>query len=347
MPVHLLLDSNPSASSSAVPALEIGVINNMPDTALRATERQFVSLLEAAAEGVEINLSLYALPEVPRSEASRRHIHRFYSGIDSLLSARLDGLIVTGAEPRAASLREEPYWPSMTRVLDWAQHNTRSTIWSCLAAHAAVLHLDGIQRRKFEEKRFGVFQFETVEQHALTIGIDSPIRVPHSRWNDIAEKDLASCGYSILTRNSAGGVDTFARQRDSLFIFFQGHPEYEADTLLREYRRDVSRFLKGERDRYPGMPQNYLDPSARELLAGFESRAQSDRRESITDFPTARVSKRVAHTWRRTAAQLYRNWLTYLMNRKCAPKDAAPRIGARGLRGFSLAEAAAFRSSLF
>ena len=345
MPVHLVADSARSDSTRAPRALHIGLVNNMPDSALKATERQFFSLLEAGAGDTVVNLSLYALPEVPRSDTSKRHIRRFYSSVEALWDARLDGLILTGAEPRTASLRHEPYWNSMVRVLDWAEQNTHSAICSCLAAHAAVLHLDGIERRKFREKRFGVFQFDVADAHFLTAGIDSRIELPHSRWNDIAGQDLASHGYSILTKNADGGVDAFLRQRKSLFVFLQGHPEYEADTLLREYRRDIGRYLKRESDRYPAMPRDYFDSDARQLLASFENRVRSDRSgESAADFPTARLSKRVSAPWRAMATQLYRNWLAFLQ-RNQGLQQTAPRIGARGERGFSLSETAAFRSS--
>src|SRR5437867_5212437 len=124
--------------------LEIGLVYNMPDTALRASERQFVALLGAAAQGVAVRLRLFSLTEFPRTDWARDHVNRFYSSIDDLWNCRVDGLIVTGTEPRASDLRHEPYWGSLTQVLDWAERNTASTIWSCLAAHAAVLHLDGI-----------------------------------------------------------------------------------------------------------------------------------------------------------------------------------------------------------
>ena len=60
---------------------------------------------------------------------------------------RLDGLIVTGTEPKSKNLDDEPYWAALPQVIDWAREHTHSTIWSCLAAHAAVLHTDGIERR--------------------------------------------------------------------------------------------------------------------------------------------------------------------------------------------------------
>src|ERR1019366_6550132 len=95
--------------------IDIGLINNMPDGALKSTERQFLTLLDAAADGVLVRLSLYALPGVPRNDSGRSHIGKFYSDIEDLWDRHLDGLIVTGTEPRASSLMDEPFWVSMTR----------------------------------------------------------------------------------------------------------------------------------------------------------------------------------------------------------------------------------------
>ena len=117
--------------------LDIGLINNMPDSALQATERQFLELLEAAALGMMVRLTPFALPEVPRADAGRCHLNSYFS-INDLWNRSLDGVIVTGMEPCAVNLVEEPYWPTFTRLMDWAEENTTSSIWSCLAAHAAA-----------------------------------------------------------------------------------------------------------------------------------------------------------------------------------------------------------------
>ena len=103
-------------------------------------------------------------------------------------------------------------------------------------------------------KRFGLFEFVQTGDDPMLDGIRSPMRVPHSRWNDLAESDLRAHGYEVLTRSGEAGVDIFAKQWNSLFVFLQGHPEYDADTLFREYRRDMTRYLRGERDDLPGLP---------------------------------------------------------------------------------------------
>src|SRR5207245_625481 len=97
----------------------------------------------------------------------RDYVTRFYSPIEDLWDSHLEGLIVTGTEPRSPNLKDEPYWASLISVLEWAEHHTHSAVWSCLATHAALLHLDGIARRPLDEKRFGIFECERVADHPL------------------------------------------------------------------------------------------------------------------------------------------------------------------------------------
>jgi homoserine O-succinyltransferase len=137
--------------------------------------------------------------------------------------------------------------------------------------------------------------------------------MPHSRWNDIQESELTDCGYSVLTRSKDGGVDAFAKRRQSLFVFFQGHPEYEANTLLLEYRRDIGRYLRRERDTYPAMPEGYFDRESADALAALRDRSLSDRcPEQLADFPVALAEKRISNTWHPASARVYGNWLAYL-----------------------------------
>src|SRR5205823_10441965 len=141
----------PPRRDSDPESLHIGLVNNMPDPALDATERQFRALLAAASDGRPVRLTLYTLPEVPRTAFGRQQIAK-YSTLDDLWNSQHDGLIVTGTEPQAADLRDEPFWGSLTRVLEWAEQHTHSTILSCLAAHAGILHIDGIARHPLGDK---------------------------------------------------------------------------------------------------------------------------------------------------------------------------------------------------
>ena len=178
-------------------------------------------------------------------------------------------------------------------------------------------HIDGIARHPLGDKRFGVFECVRVSDHPLTASTPRRLQMPHSRWNEIREDALIACGYRVLTRSESGGVDAFVKQRKSLFVFFQGHPEYEAVTLLLEYRRDIGRFLRGERDTYPTMPHGYFDDDTIRTLTALRDRALSDRREEVlAAFPTALAAGKVTNSWRASAESLYRNWLLYLRAQK-------------------------------
>src|SRR5215831_13484502 len=142
---HLFAEAG-DAHARPKEALTIGLVNNMPDGALVSTERQIFDLLRTAADGYPIRLKFYALPTVVRSEWCRAYISQSYFGLDDLCNGMLDGVIVTGAEPHAAQLPDEPYWADFMRVVEWAKTGASSTIWSCLAVHAAVLLIDGIAR---------------------------------------------------------------------------------------------------------------------------------------------------------------------------------------------------------
>jgi homoserine O-succinyltransferase/O-acetyltransferase len=298
--------------------VNIGLINNMPDGALVSTERQVFDLLNGAAKEIPIRLHLYALPTISRSEWGGQYIKRFYLNANELFDGELDGLIVTGAEPQAEKLDREPYWGSFGQVIDWAKENTVSAVWSCLALHGAVLHLDGIERRPLGEKCVGVFKQTKKKEHPLLEGAPLHFRIPHSRWNEVSEQSLAASGYNILTCSEEAGVDTFVKQiKKSLFVYFQGHPEYDAHSLLGEYRRDVGRFLRREIEQYPTMPHGYFDSQARELLTVFQDQAHLGRRkELLATFPVDLVGLTLKNSWRATANRIYRNWITYIAGRK-------------------------------
>jgi len=138
--------------------IDIGLVNNMPDAAMEATVRQFLALLGAADDALVIRLKLFSMPGVPSGDWRRQHLDAYYSDFQELWETRLDGLIVTGAERRAADLTAEPYWAHISKIVEWAEENTTATVWSCLAAHAAVLHLAGIRRSPLSEKCFGLFE---------------------------------------------------------------------------------------------------------------------------------------------------------------------------------------------
>ena len=290
--------------------VSIGLVNNMPDVALEATETQFSTLLAAAAGSGTLEVRLTSLPEVPRGPAAAARIAATYWPLTRMFENPPDALIVTGAEPLAADLSDEPYWTRLTELLEWASTYTASSIWSCLAAHAAVQYHSGIRRRRLSAKCHGVFE-HALSQHPLMEGMEVPLRTPHSRWNDLPEPALHAAGYETLSRGAQTGANIFVKRRNgSLLVFLQGHPEYACDTLLREYRRDVGRFVQGQQQHYPHPPQGYFSPAALELIESFQQRATSERRaEVMLHFPSAALQSGLQDTWRTATTQFYRNWL--------------------------------------
>jgi homoserine O-succinyltransferase/O-acetyltransferase len=333
--MSILIDRDQGISSPAlVPAeldlardpggveLTIGLINNMPDPALKATERQFMKLLQAAAGPRRIRFHCFSLPSVTRSPEAKWHVESEYSDLSDLRRQKFDGLIVTGAEPVAPELDQEPYWRDLTELIDWARINTRSTIWSCLAAHAAVLHLDRIERRRLPAKCHGIFDCDMVTGDSLTRSAPAPLKISHSRLNEIAERDLVQAGYQVLTRSAEAGVDIFVRQYASRFVFFQGHPEYDALSLQREYLRDIGRYLAREREVYPAVPVSYFDAATEERLARFEKRARHQRHPALTnELPALNLRADIAAGT--AAAALFRNWL------QCLAEEAGASALAR------------------
>ena len=120
-----------------------------------------------------------------------------------------------------------------------------------------------------------------------------------------------AAGYTILTRSEEAGVGLFVKQRaKSLFVYAQGHPEYGVETLLKEYRRDIRRFLRGERETYPSMPHGYFIPLVTNSLAEFQERALSDSNESVlATFPDSIVLSTLQNGWHGAGVRFYRNWL--------------------------------------
>lgn len=326
---RLTADARPIGPSRGRP-LQIALVNNMPDAALTATERQFAGLLaEAAGETFDVTLRLYALAEVPRSELARAAMQdRRYAGIDTLEAVGADAVIITGAEPKASDLRDETYWPELAGLIDWTRRNVRSTLFSCLAAHAAALHLDGIERRRLPAKASGVFTFERLAKSPLTRGLGGSVRTPHSRYNALPLEALTAHGYQVLTHSPAAGVDLFIRQDEGLLVFLQGHPEYDADSLLREYRRDVGRFLRGERS-FPPRPCGYFDPATERALDALVAEAcESGAAGRLRRCDEIAAAFRPSAPWRAHAVRLYRNWLGQV----AAAKAEQERVTVRARR---------------
>ena len=135
----------------------------------------------------------------------------------------------------------------------------------------------------------------------------------------------------MLARSPECGVDLFVRKARSLLVFLQGHPEYEADTLAREYRRDLMRFLRGEAAAAPRLPADYYPPDAAAAVANFA--APRRWRRPKRPWRQASPSRRCRSTTRRGAqagVQLVHNWLGLVARRKAARSAATFAVARWG-----------------
>src|SRR5258707_8615343 len=99
-------------------AVHVGLVNNMPDTALRATELQFARLLKAAAGSLDVRLRLFSLRSIERGELAGSRMAGFYDDAGLLQASNIDALIVTGARSCTADLRDDPYWSELAHLID-------------------------------------------------------------------------------------------------------------------------------------------------------------------------------------------------------------------------------------
>jgi homoserine O-succinyltransferase len=309
--------------------LRVALVNNMPDSAFADTERQFRNAVRAGA-GADVELELHTMPGLARSARVTAEIRTRYRGLDELWQSPPDALIVTGTEPVQAQLQYEPYWPELSQLLQWAAESVPTTLLSCLAAHASLLIFDGLVRKPLPAKYSGVYPGAVdASGGRLAAGLPAMVSVPHSRVNDIPEQAMVDSGYAMVIGDAEGGPgwSVAARmQGSSMFVLCQGHLEYSTESLLREYRRDVRRYLFGRGAfAYPKLPTGYLTPAAvarLEKLKTLATTTDTDPSDLYASFPYAEVEAGLENAWSDSSVRFYRNWLESAVATKQAPPRA-------------------------
>lgn len=292
--------------------LHIGLLNMMPDAALRVTERQFMRLVGSCNKIAQFYVHPFSIPGLPRSPEAAAYIEQYYTPFEQLQKEGLDALIITGANVSNPSLDQEPFWHPLIDVVSWATENVTSILCSCLATHALVKHLYGIDRRRLPRKRWGVYSHRVTQpMHPLLRDINTRFDVPHSRYNAITHDQLEQAGLTILAESPDREVHMAVSPDQFRLIFFQGHPEYGHISLLKEYKREVNRFLIGERDEYPPHPENYFSPEAAVLADQYQQEAllAYSHGQPLPPFPEEAISAYLDNTWGDTGKAIFNNWL--------------------------------------
>ena len=290
--------------------LDIGLLNMMPDRALAATERQFLQLLDSHDERC-CAVHLFTIEGVPRGDEGREHLRQYYRDCAEIGNADLDALIITGANVTKPDLTSEPFWDDLADVLQRADARRLPVVCSCLAAHASALIFHGVARRHLPRKRWGIFDHSVrAPDHPLAAHLPDRFEMPHSRFNEVPEPDLRAHGVEVLITGPEAGVQ-MAAEPDGRRLYFQGHPEYEAVSLLKEYKRETLRYLTGEREDYPPLPDNTFNESAADLAEAFRERvlSRNGEEELIEEFPEEALTQEMRHSWKEVSRQLFYNWL--------------------------------------
>lgn len=307
------------AAHSGLPDLSIGLLNLMPDAALRATDRQFLRLVSGYADVADLWVYVFTVAASHRGPAARQHISRNYSDFATITELGVDALIVTGANPAHHELSDEAFWPGLNETFDWAEANTNSVLCSCLATHAVLERKLGTKRVRLPQKMWGVYSHRLVDDHPLLDGVQTPVAAPHSHWYDITRERFEAAGVRVLAESDEAGVH-MAVTEDDFYVFFQGHPEYDLVSLLKEYQREVARFFSGEAHELPPYPAHYFPERVLDRLEGHRE-ATVKAKATGGELPTLEegpLLEGLANPWTDAGQGIYRNWLNLVETRKYA-----------------------------
>lgn len=300
------------ARSQDIRELHIGLLNMMPDAALWATERQFLRLVGSCNRIAQFYVHPFTFAEIPRGENARAHIEKYYRDFDQLKGEGLDALILSGANPAEPDISQEPFWEPLEKVVRWARDNVCSVMCSCLATHAIVQLFWNFERYPLPQKRWGVYSNRiTSQNHPLIANINTRFDAPHSHVYEVNTEQFKKAGLWVLAASEQADLHLGVSPDGLRFVFFQGHPEYDSISLLKEYRREVDRFIAGIRDHYPPFPENYFYGGALNLLSEYKQQvtAAGGDYAGLPEFPEDEVLKWIDNTWTDTGKAIINNWL--------------------------------------
>ncbi len=299
------------ALSQDIRELHIGLLNMMPDSALEITERQFMRLVGNSNQIAQFYVHVFSVPGLERSPQTQAYIDQYYTTFEQVKADGLDALIITGANVANPSLDQEDFWQPLTEVIEWSRQHVTSTICSCLSTHALMKYFYQINRVKRETKKWGVFEHRVTQpNHPLLREINTRFDVPHSRWNAITREQIEAAGLTVLIQSFDGEVHMAVSPDQLRMVYFQGHPEYDINSLLKEYKRDLLGYFHGQ-NAQPPYPDNYFPIDARDIAERYIRQAQSalENGRDLPEFPEAEFLPWLDNTWGDTAKAIFNNWL--------------------------------------
>lgn len=266
------------ASAQDIRPLRIAILNLMPTKIV--TETQLLRLLSNTPLQVQVQL---LTPETHCSKNTpAEHLSSFYTSFSEISKQKFDGMIITGAPVEYLPFEQVDYWTELCRIMEWAKSNVYSTMFVCWGAYAGMYYHHGIEKFPLQKKISGVFRHTTlIPSHPLVRGFDTNFFAPHSRYSGVKRQDVVDCDdLCILAESEEAGIFLLA-SRNGREFYVTGHPEYDHDTLSKEYQRDIDKGLE------IAVPSHY--------------------------FPNDDPTQTPLNTWRAHAHLLYSNWLNYFV----------------------------------
>ncbi|MGM9974442.1 MAG: homoserine O-succinyltransferase [Clostridiaceae bacterium] len=258
--------------------LKILLLNLMPKKI--ETETQIARLLGNSPLQVELEL-IHTKSHIS-ANTDEEHLLAFYKTFEDIRNNKYDGMIITGAPVEQMEYEEVEYWQELCEIMEWSKSHVTSTLHICWGAQAALYYHYGIKKQPLKEKLFGVFPHKVENKKSILFrGFDDVFNAPHSRHTTIKREEIEKIPeLKILASSEEAGVYAISTKRGRQ-IYIMGHAEYDSDTLLREYQRDVEKGLS------ISPPKNYF--------------SEDDE------------SKEPIVTWRSHGNLLYSNWLNYFV----------------------------------
>ena len=275
---NIFVMTDARAVTQDIRPLQILMLNLMPTKI--DTETQLSRLLGNTP--LQVELTLMHTTSHKSKNTSEDHLLAFYTTFDKVKERYFDGFVITGAPVEMMEFEEVEYWKELCEIMEWSTTHVHSTFHICWGAQAGLYYHFGVQKKALDKKMFGVFpHVADYKRSMLFRGFDDVFMVPHSRHTTIDREDLEGIpGLKILASSPEAGVFALSTKKGRQ-IFITGHPEYDAETLGREYWRDVNAGKPIE------IPKNY--------------------------YPDNDPSKAPVSTWRSSANLLYCNWLNYFV----------------------------------
>jgi len=172
-----------------------------------------------------------------------KHVDDIYVTYEEAMRDQpLDGLILTGAPVETVDFEDVYYWEEIKTILSDARKNIPSTLGLCWAGFV-MAYLEGVKKLNYDHKLFGVFELKNLAPDHPIIGeLDDVFFCPQSRHAGMPDEAMEEASESgrlkLLAYGPEAGYSIFSTT-DDRFIAHTGHPEYNANRLAEEAKRDL------------------------------------------------------------------------------------------------------------